>query len=107
MAETKLIDFNEIKTCYLVIGGKKAKKKIEDDLQANPILLYGKEMKRGRCEKYLGSQVSCKGLAKSIEETIVKRRCQVLRSIYEIKAVIEDNRSSLFGGIVTALTIWE
>ena len=44
MAETKLLDFNQGKSCYMVIGSKKARANMQERLCENPLLLYGEKM---------------------------------------------------------------
>jgi hypothetical protein len=107
MAETKLLDFNLDKSCLILIGKGKARRKMEDEFGANPPLLYGEKMKLVTEEKYLGDQISAGGLGASILATIGKRRGLVLAKIFEIKAVIDDCRSHVTGGIQTGLEIWE
>ena len=107
MAETKLLDFNLDKSVIIIIGKANVRSKMEDDFTANPPLLYGEKMKQVAQEKYLGDQISNGGLGASILATISKRRGKVLQTIFEIKAVIDDCRSHVIGGIVTGLEIWE
>ena len=81
MAETKLLDFNMDKSCYIVIGKGK--------------------------DKYLGDQISCDGLAASVAATIDKRGGKVIKATFEIRAIIDDCRSHVVGGITAGLDIWE
>ena len=46
MAETKLLDFNMDKSCFIVIGNRKVKQDMQDKLALNPPTLYGKLMKQ-------------------------------------------------------------
>ena len=45
--------------------------------------------------------------AQSVHETVNKRKGQVIKSIIECRAVIDDFRASSIGGIVTGIEIWE
>jgi hypothetical protein len=107
MAETKLLDFNLDKSCIIIIGQGKSKDELEKQFKANPPLLYGKEMKIVTEEKYLRDQMSTGGLAASILATIKKRQGLVIGKIFEIRAVLDDCRSHVTGGIQTGLDIWE
>ena len=107
MAETKLLDFNLDKSCIIIIGQGKPKDELERQFRANPPLLYGEEMKIVTEEKYLGDQISTGGLGASILATIKKRQGLVIGKIFEIKAVLDDCRSHVTGGIQTGLDIWE
>ena len=107
MAETKLLDFNREKSCYIIIGNKKSKFILQKEFELQPLTLYGTEMKQVQTEKYLGDQISSRGLADSVHVTISKRRGKVLQSIFEIRAVLDDCRSHVTGGMITGLDIWE
>ena len=95
------------KTCYIIIGKDKERKKLEDEFKSNPPTLYGQNMKSSAEEKYLGDQINCGGLAASVASTINKRASKVLHSIYEIRAVIDDCRIHVAGGLTAGLDIWE
>ena len=41
--ETKLLDFNLDKSCYLLLGSNVNKEKIENELKVNPLTLCGME----------------------------------------------------------------
>ena len=105
--ETKLLDFNLDKSCYIIMGSNDNKKKIENDLEVSPLTLCGEPMKTVPAEKYLGDMISCNGLAASVEATVAKRRGQVFSNILEIKAVIEDYRATVVGGVAAGIEIWE
>ena len=89
------------------MGSNDNKKKIENDLEVSPLTLCGEPMKTVPAEKYLGDMISCNGLAASVEATVAKRRGQVFSNILEIKAVIEDYRATVVGGVAAGIEIWE
>ena len=101
--ETKLLDFNLDKSCYLIIGAKDAQKQIREMCEQNPLKLSGGLMKEVKEEKYLGDYISTEGLAKSTYSTINKRSKKVMNALTEIRAVIEDSRAQVNGGIVSGL----
>ena len=107
MAETKLLDFNMDKSCIIIIGRGKSRKELEAKFDENPPQLYGQNMKRKLCDKYLGDQISAGGLAASALATIIKRKGKVIQTIFEINTILDDCRSHVTGGILTALDIWE
>ena len=49
-------------------------------------------MVREEQAKYLGDQLSGLGLSHSVDATVAKRRELVIRSIFEIRTLIEDCR---------------
>ena len=105
--ETKLLNFNLDKSCYLVVGEKNAKNKIKEKFQANPLTLSGKPMKEVKAEKYLGDYLSTDGLGESTLTTIQRRNRKCVTALIEIRAVVDDCRAMVIGGIVTGLEIWE
>ena len=105
--ETKLLDFNLDKSCIIVMGSKEKKSEIEAQWKDNPLKLCGKEMKCVPMEKYLGDYLSSGGLADSVNATMLKRKGKVVSSILDTKAVVEDCRSNIVGGITAGLEIWE
>ena len=107
MAETKLLNFNLEKSCYLVLGKKRAKEDIQNQIELSPISLCGQPMKQETCAKYLGDWISDAGLKESVRVTIAKRLGLVNLSIYEIRAIIDDCRSMLVGGLSAGINIWE
>ena len=107
MAETKLLDYNQEKSCFIIIGKGKERTRLEAEFLRNPPKLYGANMMKSSEEKYLGDQIHCLGLAASVAATIDKRGGKVLKSIFEIRAIIDDCRSHVAGGISSGLDIWE
>ena len=105
--ETKLLDFNLDKSCYILMGSKKNKLETETELKSNPLTLYGKEMTKVHTEKYLGDMISSDGLADCVLKTVLRRKGQVVSCILETKAVVEYYRSMVVGGITAGLEIWE
>ena len=105
--ETKLLDFNLDKSCVIVMGSRLKKAEINEQLRENPLKLCGQEMKCVAMEKYLGDMLSSGGLSDSVQATVLKRKGQVVSTILETKAVIEDCRSNVVGGITAGIEIWE
>ena len=56
-------------------------------------------------EKYLGDMLCTAGLSESVHAAVLKRKGQVISSILDTKAVVEDCRSNVVGGIVSGLDI--
>ena len=105
--ETKLLDLNLDKSCYILMGSKKNKLEVENELKTSPLTLYGGLMKNVKMEKYLGDMISSEGLADSVLSTILKRKGQVVSCILETTAVVEDCRAGVVGGIMAGMEIWE
>ena len=107
VAESKLLDYNVEKSCFVVLGNKKASKKIQTQLMETPLMLCGSKMKQVTKTKYLGDIISANGLAESVSETVKSRTGLAMKAIYEIRSVIDDYRSQICGGLATGLLIWE
>ena len=107
LAETKLLDYNLHKSCFVVIGRKKSRQEIQVQLESQPIQLCGGNMKQEEHAKYLGDWLSCLGLSASVDTTLMKRKGLVVKSIYEIRSVVDDCRSQVCGGLTAGLDIWE
>ena len=74
LAETKLLNYNLDKSCFIVIGKVKARIEMQQQLQNCPLTLCGANMKEEKHAKYLGDWLSCLGLADSADLTIKKRK---------------------------------
>ena len=51
--------------------------------------------------------IDSKGLKESVQSTILKRKGQTVKSIIEVRAVLDDFRANSTDGIVTGTEIWE
>ena len=64
------------------------------------------KMKQVESEKYLGDQI-CSGLANCVLATVNKRKGLTMKSIFDVRAVVDDLRCSVVGGIRAGLDICE
>ena len=104
-AESKLLDFNKDKSCMVIIGNRKFKKIINQQLDTNPIIFCNNLMRVSESEKYLGDNISS-SLSESVLNTIQKRKGLCLKVISEIKLTVEDCRSHVVGGLLAGMDIW-
>ena len=65
--ETKILDLHPEKSCFIIVGSKDATTELRNDLMLNPLLLYGKNMKEKKFERYLGDLIHGGGVAESAE----------------------------------------
>ena len=107
LAESKLLDFNLKKSCYMIIGDKTRRNAMKKETERNPITLCNQPMSCVSEAKYLGDWISEGGLTDSVECTVRKRKGLAVSSIHEIRLVVEDCRSRICGGIKAGLDIWE
>ena len=105
--ESKLLDLNIDKSCYIVIGGKKTTLQMKTAIEVNPLVLCGNVMKEKVCDKYLGDYVHSLGTQASVHCTISNRFGRISTSIKETRAVIDDCRVKTVGGLVAGIDIWE
>ena len=83
MAETKLLDYNIEKSNSIIIGTKKFRRSIRQEIKGNPIIFCGEIMNISESDKYLGDHLSF-SLAESVFTTVQKRKGLFMRLISEI-----------------------
>ena len=105
--ETKLLDLNKEKSCYILIGDNRATKTISNELKLFPLTLYGEIMKEKVSEKYLGDFIHGGGVAKSAEVTVVERCGRMFSTNNEIRAIVEGCRRNILGGLKVGHDVWE
>ena len=105
--ESKLLDLNLEKSCYIVIGDKKAIKDLKSDLENNPLILCGDTMKEKVSDKYLGDYIHSEGTMASVLCTVKNRFGRISLNIIESRAIIDDCRVNSVGGLLAGLDLWE
>jgi hypothetical protein len=70
------------------------------------MILGDLEMKRKTKEKYLGDCLDERGLAASVEETILERVGRVRGAILELTTLCQDFRMEVVGGVRGAIDLW-
>ena len=93
MAESKLLDYNLDKSCFILVGQKNPKKEMQEQVDAKPLQLCGRNMKQETEAKYLGDWLSSFDLSASVDVTIKKRKGLTYLAMYDNRTVIEDCRS--------------
>ena len=105
--ESKLLDLNKEKSCYIVIGSDKSTAKIKSELKDNPLKLCGDQMKQKENDKYLGDYLHCHGTGASVCCTISDRQGCTSLSIFESRAIIDDCRINTVGVLMAGIYIWK
>ena len=105
--ESKLLDLNKDKSCYILIGQKKFGLKLKAELEAQPLSLCSLPMKEKVSDKYLGDYIHSEGIKASVFCTISNRSGRISSSIIETRAIIDDCRINAVGGLLAGLDIWE
>ena len=105
--ESKLLDLNTDKSCYIVIGKKKIVNPIQNQLAVTPLTLCGRNMKEKVSDKYLGDYIHTEGPTASVHCTITNRYGRIMSGILETRAIIDDCRVNTVGGLQSGLDFWE
>ena len=107
LLKERALSLNGKKSVCLVLGSRKQKKQITEELETNPILCGEVEIKEKNTEKWLGQYLSAEGLAASVMETIKAREGKVKGACLEVATILEDWRAQSVGGIEAAFILWE
>ena len=107
MLQLKGLDCHPTKTTYIVIGTKKYKRDIEEQLENNPVVFGSFQCKPKQEDKYLGDMISANGLAASVQATITSRQGKARGGMFEMKAIMEDFILKAVGEMAGAIDVWE
>ena len=105
--ESKLLDLNTDKSCYILMGSKKCVKMLESELSVTPLTLCGDKMKGKVSDKYLGDYIHSMGPSASVQCTISYRYGGIVSGILETRAIIDDCRVNTVGGLQSGIDFWE
>ena len=106
LGESKILTYNLEKCSYLIMGEKKARKKLQSQINMNPLTLCQSKMKQVMKNKYLGCMLAA-SVSQSVSETVGSRIGIAKRAIYEIRTIIEDSRANYLGAIEVGLNLWD
>ena len=79
MTECELFDLHQDKSICVVLGANKARRKLTMELEANPLILCGKNMRLLDSARYLGDELSI-NLSQSVFKTIKNGGLELLHS---------------------------
>ena len=94
--QEKLLKVNYDKSCVMIIGKDKCRKKLEKEVEENPIKMGQATIQISAQEKYLGDYIDNRGNSMSIEVTI-KDRIRKLHSVVE--EIIEVSNHRMMRGL--------
>ena len=86
---------------------KKQRGETKIQLITNPIMCGKSEMKQAEKEKWLGQQISARGLAESVAETVAAKEGKIKAACIEVANIVNDWRTEIVGGLETAMISWE
>ena len=95
------------KSSYILLGNKKFRKEALTETNKEPLMVGHVKLERSESLTYLGEVLSENGLAASVDATVDLRVTRVRGAIFEIKALCEDYRMQLCGGMVGAISLFE
>ena len=95
------------KSSYIMLGNKKFRKETEKEISENSITVGPVMLERSESLTYLGEVLHENGLAASVDATVDLRVSRVRGAIFEIKALCEDYRMQICGGMVGAINLFE
>ena len=107
MFRERLLRCHATKTCYLLVGSKKWKNKVKEELKARPLMFGSFPLKEKDQDVYLGDVISSEGLGASVEATVNHRMTWVKGAMYEVATIIKDHHMQAMGGKQVAWEIWE
>ena len=107
MMDTKGLKCHPDKTVCIVIGDTKWRRKIEQEIETNPIMFGSFKVKSVKEDVYLGEVISAQGLEAGLEATIRRRLGKVRGAMHETKAIMSDFQMQAMGGMAGAWDIWE
>ena len=84
MLELKGLECHPTKTTFIIIGTKRYRKKVEEELKSCPIVFGSFECKPKSQDLYLGDVISAEGLEASVEATIAHRQGKINGEMFEI-----------------------
>ena len=103
----RALRLNKEKSVCLIMASKKRKQEYSEELKISPLMCGEVEIKEKQVFKWLGQYLSTRGLADSVEETIIAREGKIRGACLEIAQIINDWRSVAVGGMESALLLWE
>ena len=101
------VKFNEDKSFCICIGSKTQREYVRLQLEAQPLMCdsFGTLLKDKF--KWLGQVLSEGGLAQSVCDTVESREGKIRGACLEISQIVNDWKSSMVGGMETAILLWE
>ena len=94
------------KSAMVIMGPKKFKDKIREDLKKSPVLVQGWELKESEAETYLGVEISGKGVKDSVMRSIKKRcRAAVAKEI-QLSKILDSDMIEKVGWLESVKTLF-
>ena len=106
MTKEKVLEAHPDKSGIILLGSDKFRKRIEKELNENPIYLTNFKLQVMVNTKYLGQTIEGK-LSRSNLETVKSRAGKIKGAAMEVKAIIEDYEMKAIGGLAAAWELWE
>ena len=85
------------KSAQVIMGTKKFKDKIREELAKDPVIIQGWELQESQMETYLGVQISGKGVRDSVTQSIKKRIQSAIAKEVQLSKVLEEDMMDKLG----------
>ena len=106
MLKEKTLQAHHDKSGLLLLGSKKFKDRIKEELKENQVCLNRFTLKTKISDKYLG-KIFESDLSSSALSTVRQREGKIKGAAIEVKSIIEDYCMQAMGGLVSAWELWE
>ena len=94
------------KSRQVVMGPKRFKDKIDDQLRSEPVMVQDWELKDSECETYLGCEISSKGVRDSISRSIKKRCRAATAKAVQLNKMLDEDMFDKIGWIDAVKTLF-
>ena len=94
------------KSRQVVMGPKRFKDKLCEQLEEDPVIVQGWELKDSECETYLGCEISSKGVRDSITRSIKKRCRAAMAKAVQLNKLLDDDMFDKIGWIDAVKTLF-
>ena len=98
---------DQSKSTFIVYGNKKCRQELIKETDDEPLRVGEVKLLRSEAMTYLGEVLHQDGLAASVDATVDRRVARVRGAIFEIKALCEDFRMQISGGMMGALKLFK
>ena len=106
MIKEKTLDTHPDKSGIVILGSKRFKDKVKDELNKEPIKFNKFYLKIKTEEKYLGQKLES-DLSTSALKTVQERGGRIKGAGFEVKQIVEDFEMQTLGGLAAAWELWE
>ena len=101
------VECHPTKTRYMILGTEEYKRRTEQDLKENPIIIQGFEVERSYSEKYLGMFINSDGSRTTVREQMEFRLKECRGKVAVIKDMMDRPTMREFGYLAGLRTLFD